>query len=885
MNMDLGRTQALSLATKAITTALGVIQSFIVIRLLGPADFGLVGLVMSIGGVIGVSQHLGIVDGAIREIAVLRDKREIGKVFWVSHIVRQAVTVPLSIGLVLLAGVIAGRVYGRPEITLYLQVFAAALILQGLQDVLGASLTGLKKFGVLYGVQIATAAINILMFGLLTWWFGVAGFFWAIIVTTSVMVGWFAVIIARELAGHLSWPTGNDMRKFGRRVLRIGAYMYMARISFVVWQRLPLLMLGGVLTAEELGFLNVSLTFGARLTIIAMALSEVNLSWMSSLFVRSPNEFRRVAARNMQRVFMVMFGLTAALIFFTPEILLIIGREFIPAEPLIYVMTFAFLLYSLLDIGTSSVFVPADRPRLRAGVYAIQLVISAVIIGWLLLTNPSSWLATWGVLAGVAAAYFAMIVLVRRRFQIQLLPMPLAILLALLAGSIVWLFQAPGLVVRILVFVFLAGVAVWQARRSGLVPSLEKIFHTSPRSLAIICFAGAPYDLPYWTNRQHIMTRVAQRHPVLYVEPRVWIVRYLLRHWKNPKRVLQFLWRLVGWSRRGENLFLVSQWNLIPGSRENRAIAAFNHWLNRWRVVLVAHWLGFWPRMRGAGDNKSKLVAWIYDTEAAEYLSAFPKAVVFYDCVDDHAAQAGMDRNPKRVQEEENAILKRADLVTVTSKRLFEMMRERNRNVHLVLNAGDVSLFLPSVSPSPLPSPYTRRGGQRILGTVGSLDGYKFDFELLEKIARQKPEWNITLIGELVVDRDHQVVERLSALPNVNWLGAIPREKVPGYVHQFDVCLIPYRANQYNAASFPLKFWEFMASGKPIVVSGVPELKEYQPLIAYAENADKFIQMCEVAFKEGSVRAAERIALAKQHGWEQRAERLLSLLKNTIKKR
>lgn len=878
MGMDLGRTQVLSLATKAVTSALGVVQSFIVIRLLGPADFGLVGLVMSIGGVIGVSQHLGIVDGAIREIAVLRDKREIGKVFWVSHIVRQAVTIPLSIGLVLLAGLIAGKIYGRPEITLYLQVFAAALILQGLQDVLGASLTGLKKFGALYGVQIATAAINILVFGLLTWRFGVAGFFWAIILTTSVMVSWFALTIARELRGHLAWPTWQDMRQYGRRVLRIGAYMYLARIAFVVWQRLPLLMLGGVLAAEELGFLNVSLTFGARLTIIAMALSEVNLSWMSSLFVRSRDEFRRVAARNMQRVFMVMWGLSAALIFFTPEILLIIGREFIPAEPLIYVMTFAFLLYSLLDIGTSSVFVPADRPRLRAGVYVIQLVISTAIIGWLLLTNPSAWLATWGVLAGVAAAYFAMIVLVRRRFQIQLLPAPLLALLMLLAGSIGWLFQAPGLLARIFVFVILASVAVWQAKRSNLIPSLAKILNTPhARSLSVICFAGASYDLPYWTNRQHIMSRVAQKYPVLYVEPRVWIVRYLMRYWKNPKRVARFFWRLVGWSKRGENLFLVSQGNLIPGSRESKAIAAFNHWLNRWRIMLIARLLGFWPRIRGAGDNKKALVAWIYDTEAAEYLSAFPKATVFYDCVDDHAVQAGMDRNPRRVQEEEVAILKRADLVTVTSKRLYEMMCGKNRNVHLVLNAGDVSAFLPVTLAGEVAGP--------ILGTVGSLDGYKFDFELLAEIAARKPDWKIVLIGEPVVDHDRQAVKQLAALSNIHWLGAVPREKVPGYVHQFDVCLIPYRANQYNAASFPLKFWEFMASGKPVVVSGVPELKEYQPLIAYATNADQFIRMCEVALREGEARRTGRIALAKQHGWEQRVERLLELLRQTIERR
>ena len=147
--MDLAKTQFISLAAKAVTMALGIVQSIIVIRILSPGEFGLVGLVMSVGGVIGVSQHLGIVDGAIREIAVLKEKREIGKVFWVSHVTRQLVTIPLSVGLLLMAGFIAESIYDRSEIALYLQIFAGVLILQGLQDVMGATLTGMKRFGAL----------------------------------------------------------------------------------------------------------------------------------------------------------------------------------------------------------------------------------------------------------------------------------------------------------------------------------------------------------------------------------------------------------------------------------------------------------------------------------------------------------------------------------------------------------------------------------------------------------------------------------------------------------------------------------------------------------------------------------------------------------------
>ena len=104
--MDLARTQFLSLFTKAVTTALGIAQSIIVIRILSPAEYGLVGLVMSVGGVIGVSQHLGIVDGAIREIAILKNKREVGKVFWVSHLVRPCVAISFFFGWFVLGAVV-----------------------------------------------------------------------------------------------------------------------------------------------------------------------------------------------------------------------------------------------------------------------------------------------------------------------------------------------------------------------------------------------------------------------------------------------------------------------------------------------------------------------------------------------------------------------------------------------------------------------------------------------------------------------------------------------------------------------------------------------------------------------------------------------------------
>ncbi len=869
--MNLARIQVISLFTKAVTTALGITQSVIVIRILTEGEYGLVGLVMSIGAVVGVSQHLGIFDGAIREIAVQKARREIGKVVMVANAVRQLITIPLSIGLLAGAKFIAEGIYSRPDIAVFIQVFALILILQGLQDVLGAALTGMKKFGALYAVQIVTASLNVLIFSYATWRWGIAGFFWGMVVTTGIMIGLLAWVLIRELGTDLGWVDIADIKKYGRSLMRIGVFMYMARIFFIVWQRLPILLLGAVLSDVNLGYLNIAQTFGSKLTIVAMALSEVNLSWMSSLFTHQREEFERVVARNMQRVLVVMLVMALVLMFFTPEILIyIIGAEYLPAQALILLMTAGFFLYALTDIGTSSVFVSADHPRLRAMVYGVMMGVTAIILSWLVMTDPNILWAAAAITLGATVSYAMMVFIAYKKFGVSLLTRQLAVFLAALALSLAWLLTNPSGLWRLVVFVLLMLYLAVEVRRTGLMPSIWSVMNREIEDIkkadkSIICFAGAFFDNKSWTNRQHIMRRMAKEYPVLYVEPRVWAVKYIFKNWRRPDRVWKYAVKILGWEKKYPGMYIISQWNLIPGSREYKWIAGFNHRLNRYGVLLKAGWLGF--------GEKSKVVVWIYDTEAAEYLSAFKEAKVVYDCVDDHAAQAGVDRNPRRVEEEEGEILKRADLVTVTSRRLYAMKKDKNPNVHLVLNAGDTELFGKKVDIVPDELAGSR---QPIIGSVGALDEYKYDFDLLIEMAKRKKEWTWVFIGEPIVEHSKKLNE-LRGLKNVKMLGAIDRHEVPKYVYGFDVCVIPYRQSKYNESSWPLKFWEFMATGKPTVVSGLPELKEYEGMIGYAKDVDEFIKKIEEQIDDSGDGQA-RISMAREHSWEKRVQILLKLI-------
>lgn len=393
------------------------------------------------------------------------------------------------------------------------------------------------------------------------------------------------------------------------------------------------------------------------------------------------------------------------------------------------------------------------------------------------------------------------------------------------------------------------------------------MFFKGPKS--VIVFAGALYDAPLWTNRQQIATRLAERGwKVLYVEPRLLLWRQLFGRFDGTGGRWRWLLRQVAPQRVRPNLWVQAQANLIPGSRRFPALGRFNHvvW-SGWRVRLHAKALGF-----------RTPVLLIYDTEAAEFLDDFPRARVVYDCVDDHRVQAGVERSAPLVEREESVIAARADVIAVTTQPLFDRFSRLSRNVRLVPNAADVDAFLqPPASEPPdiavIPHPR--------IGTVGALDAYKVDVSLLHEVARTYPTRHFVLVGPVDYSEtsEEDSVAKLRALPNVHFLGWKPKEEIPAYVHAFDVAIIPYRDSPYNRASFPLKFWEFLAAGKPVVASGLPSLEPYRHLITLAASSEDFARGIQDALEHGAEGREARIAEAKRHDWSGRVyiiEQLLS---------
>jgi GT2 family glycosyltransferase/glycosyltransferase involved in cell wall biosynthesis len=240
---------------------------------------------------------------------------------------------------------------------------------------------------------------------------------------------------------------------------------------------------------------------------------------------------------------------------------------------------------------------------------------------------------------------------------------------------------------------------------------------------------------------------------------------------------------------------------------------------------------------------------------------------IVYDCLDDHG---GFSTTKQEMLKHEEELEREADLVVATSQRLHDRSLGRAQRLLLLPNAADFDHFAVDSGIRPL-------GAVKgpVIGYYGAISDW-FDTELIRQAALKRPEWTFVLIG----DTFGADVEPLRALRNVRLLGEKPYEALPGYLHQFDVACIPFRLTPLTEATNPLKFYEYMCAGKPVVAVDLPELAAHRDYYYSARDAADFVRKVEQALAENSPDAVEaRVGLARRNTWEHRYEKLSDSLR------
>jgi len=365
----------------------------------------------------------------------------------------------------------------------------------------------------------------------------------------------------------------------------------------------------------------------------------------------------------------------------------------------------------------------------------------------------------------------------------------------------------------------------------------------------IICLSTVDWD-PIWTRKQQVMSRLPASNRILYVEPPI----SLLSPFKDPACWKKWrLWRegLRQWS---ENIYLYSPPVIAPFGNIYRQVNRVNQ-----------GWLAPFIRRAAKKLNFRQPLLWTYLPNSADLIGKLEEKLVIYDCVDEHSAYTGF--NPETVWSLEKKLLQQADIVFTTAQGLYEKRKPYSKEIYLIPNAADVDHFQKAVQPETPLAPEMKGLPHPVIGFIGVLQDW-IDLDLIADLAVARPSWSFVLVGPAGPGIN---LERLQSLPNVHLLGRRDKEVLPSYFKGFDICLNVFRLNQLTSTVSPLKFYEYLASGKPVVSVPLPAVEPFSDVVEIARNPAEFLQKIEHALSvETPERQEQRLRRARENSWEQR---------------
>jgi glycosyltransferase involved in cell wall biosynthesis len=257
------------------------------------------------------------------------------------------------------------------------------------------------------------------------------------------------------------------------------------------------------------------------------------------------------------------------------------------------------------------------------------------------------------------------------------------------------------------------------------------------------------------------------------------------------------------------------------------------------------------------------------------WLDELPFKHVVYDCIDDAAVHVPQRRLAPLYERWEDELVQRADGAVVTAETLAESLRRRRAGLPLatIRNGVDVERFGAAAGSGWRPTDVPARG-RPIVGFVGAL--YEWvDWTLIAEVVRAVPDCDFVFVGP---QHGRGSTGVLRGLDNAMLLGARPYDRVPGYLQAFDVCWVPFDQSRVSRAANPVKIYEYLALGKPVVSTPVADTDSFEGLVRVGHSADEIAGHLRAALSEGDTRADQRVAFARANSWDARAADYVSFI-------
>ncbi len=232
-------------------------------------------------------------------------------------------------------------------------------------------------------------------------------------------------------------------------------------------------------------------------------------------------------------------------------------------------------------------------------------------------------------------------------------------------------------------------------------------------------------------------------------------------------------------------------------------------------------------------------VFWYYTPMALRFTSHFTPIASVYDCMDELSAFQGAHSDLPALEKE---LFRRVDLVFTGGQTLYEAKRNQHRAVYAFPSSIDAAHFFKARTCEVDPQDQANIPHPR-LGFFGVIDE-RFDRELLDQVAQQRPHWQFVMVGPIVkIDP-----ESLPNHPNIHYLGAKKYDELPAYLSGWDIALLLFARNESTRFISPTKTPEYLAAGKPVISTSIRDVvRPYGELklIEIADTPDDFIRAAE----------------------------------------
>lgn len=371
----------------------------------------------------------------------------------------------------------------------------------------------------------------------------------------------------------------------------------------------------------------------------------------------------------------------------------------------------------------------------------------------------------------------------------------------------------------------------------------------------LIVFSHLRWDFVF-QRPQHLLTRLAQTYPVIYLE--------------EPVK-----------STGAPSLEVLEVHPDVVVLRPHTPLSV--HGFAPEQLTLIRPMLAAYLQAQRVDDT----LAWFYTPMALPLLDMLDPSAVIYDCMDELSAFKGA---PGGLRQLEQALLKRADVVFTGGISLYQAKRKLHPQVYCQPSAVDVRHYEPARLQADSLHMAAAAGLQGhlshpMLGYFGVIDE-RMNLSLVNALALAHPEWSLVMVGP-VVKIDPASLPRQ---PNIHWLGLQPYERLPYLVKDWDICLMPFALNEATHYISPTKTLEYLAAEKPVVSTAIRDVVAlYGDVVEVARSKQAFIDACEELLRQTSAERYAQLARASccvsRWSWDDTSKAMLEIVAHCVEAR